>query len=80
MEGRWKTYCLILGAGTPEDESQMVELLAILHGFNIKATEKPLTMTKLLGEALGPEIETELEGLPYNVRYSFDVCLAHSYL
>jgi hypothetical protein len=58
----------------------MVELLSILDGFNIKVTEKPLTMTKVLGEALGQEIETELQGLPYNVRYSFDVCLAHSYL
>jgi hypothetical protein len=58
----------------------MVELLSILDGFNIKVTEKPLTMTKVLGEALGTEIETELQGLPYNVRYSFDVCLAHSYL
>jgi hypothetical protein len=78
--GRWKTYYITLGAGTAEDESQMSELLSILHGFNIKVTEKPITMTKSIGEALGPEIESQLEGLPYNVRYSFDVCLAHSYL
>jgi hypothetical protein len=58
----------------------MSELLSILHGFNIKVTEKPIKMTKLIGEALGPAIESQLEGLPYNVRYSFDVCLAHSYL
>ena len=58
----------------------MGELLDILKGFNIKITERPLTVTADASEGLGVDIEMELLGLPYNVRYSFDVCLAHGYL
>jgi RNA-dependent RNA polymerase len=58
----------------------MTELLEILKSFNVKINEKPIVMTSDLGEALGADIEMELLGLPYNVRYSFDVCLAHGYL
>jgi hypothetical protein len=58
----------------------MNELLGILELFNIRVTERPVDLKSDLGEALGVNIERELEGIPYNVRYSFDVCLAHGYL
>jgi hypothetical protein len=78
--GRWKAYCLNLSTHSPEDESNLRGLLEILGGFNIKIMEKPFTVTSDPGEALGPDIEKGLEGLSYNVRYSFDICLAHGYL
>lgn len=78
--GRWKAYCLHLNARMPKDETEVTELLEILKGFNIKVTQRPLTITSDLGDALGNDIDAELLGLPYNVRYSFDVCLAHGYL
>lgn len=78
--GRWKAYNLHLSAHPPKDKGDVGELLDILKGFNIKITERPLIVTSDTGEALGVDIETELLGLPYNVRYSFDVCLAHGYL
>jgi hypothetical protein len=78
--GRWKAYYLRLSARSPKDEDDVGELLDILKSFNIKITEKLFIVTADSGEALGIDIEMELLGLPYNVRYSFDVCLAHGYL
>ena len=78
--GRWKAYHLHLNARHSKDERDVGELLDILKCFNIKITERPIIMTADTGEALGVDIEMELLGLPYNVRYSFDVCLAHGYL
>src|SRR5271170_5350809 len=79
-EGRWKAYCLHLSEGSTEDGTEMTELLEILKLFNIKISERPLDVTSSVGESLGVNIEDELQGLPYNVRYSFDVCVAHGYL
>jgi hypothetical protein len=70
----------LLGARNAEDEEILTDFLGVLEIFNIKTSDKPVIVTSDLGEALGVEVETELEGLPYNVRYSFDVCLAHGYL
>jgi hypothetical protein len=78
--GRWKAYHLHLSSCPPKDEGDVDELLDILNGFNIKVTERPRIVTADASEALGVDIEMELLGLPYNVRYSFDVCLAHGYL
>lgn len=78
--GRWKAYCLNLSTNSPEGESNLRELLDILKGFNIKVMDKPFIVTSNPGEALGPYIEKDLESLPYSVRYSFDICLAHGYL
>ena len=39
-----------------------------------------MTITSEMGDALGVNIESELRGLSYKVRYLFDVCLAHGYL
>jgi hypothetical protein len=80
VTGRWKSFFLLLRARNAEDEEILSDFLGVLEIFNIKTSDKPVTVTSDLGEALGVEVETELEGLPYNVRYSFDVCLAHGYL
>ena len=79
-EGRWKAYGLHLSEGSSEDGTETTEFLEILKLFNIKISERPLDVTSSVGETLGANIEDELQGLPYNVRYSFDVCLAHGYL
>jgi RNA-dependent RNA polymerase len=78
--GRWKAYWLLFRTETAEDEKNLAEFLEMLGVFNIKTTNRPITITSDVSEALGMDIEAELDGLPYNVRYSFDVCLAHSYL
>jgi hypothetical protein len=69
-----------LSARTPEDEVQTTELLDFLKGFNLKISEKPFVTTSDQGDALGSKIESEMNGLPFKVHYSFDVCLAHGYL
>jgi hypothetical protein len=69
-----------LSARTPEDEIQTKELLEILKGFNVRIMDKPFVTTSDPGESLGSRIESELQGLPFKVHYSFDVCLAHGYL
>jgi hypothetical protein len=63
---------------TKEDEVD--ELLEILKVFNVKVTEKLMAVTSDPGASLGVNIESELDGLPYTVRYSFDTCLSHGYL
>src|SRR5256885_1479873 len=42
--------------------------------------DNPFVTTSDPGESLGSQIESELQGLPFKVHYSFDVCLAHGYL
>jgi hypothetical protein len=69
-----------LGAKTAEDEAILAEFISVLGVFNIKVCEQPFTLASDIGHALGVGIESQLDGLPYNVRYSFDVCLAHGYL
>jgi len=78
--GRWKSYQLVVFSNTSEREREMREVLDILRGFNISLTEQPMDVVDDAGDALGDTIEDELSGLPNNVRYSFDVCLAHGYL
>ena len=67
-------------SNTSEREREMSEVLDILRGFNISITERPMAVVADAGDALGDGIEDELSGLANNVRYSFDVCLAHGYL
>lgn len=73
-------YWLRVSAKTPTDDSQVTQFLDALKSFNLKFTERPMTVTSDLGDALGTNIESEIKDLPYKVRYSFDVCLAHGYL
>ena len=42
--------------------------------------DNPFVTTSDPGESLGSQIESELQGLPFKVHYSLDVCLAHGYL
>ena len=63
-----------------EHGTETTELLEILKLFNIKISDKPVDITSSMGDSLGVDVEDELQGLPYIVRYSFDVCLAHGYL
>jgi hypothetical protein len=69
-----------LSARTAQDETQTQDFLDTLKGFNVKILEKPFITTSDQGDALGSKIESELDGLPFKVHYSFDVCLAHGYL
>jgi hypothetical protein len=78
--GRWKAFCLLLPAETKEDATQIDELLRSLQALNLKISDRAITLTLDTGHAVGPGIASSLEGLPYKVRYAFDVCVSHGYL
>jgi hypothetical protein len=55
-------------------------MFATLQGLNIRLAENPIAVSSKTGNSLGTGILTSLKNLPYKVRYSFEVCLAHGYL
>lgn len=63
-----------------ETDAELQEFIDILSIFNLKLNEKPIRVSSDFTRGLGTEIELHLQELPYNVRYSFDVCLSHGFL
>ena len=80
FSARWRAYHLIIGTETPRRTRDVIGLFELLKGFNIEISERPIVATSDIGDALGTNIEGELQGLPYPVRYSFDVCISQGYL
>jgi hypothetical protein len=80
FQGRWKAYWLRFSASKRDNGDYVGDLLESLEHFNIKARKIPITVTEDHGDALGVELEAQMQDLPYRVCYSFDVCLSHGYL
>jgi len=78
--GRWKAFCLLIRAIPEQELSNAEEMIRVLQALNVRFSDRPIVLTSDLGVSLGPQITASLQGLPYKVRYSLDVCLAHGFL
>ena len=80
LPGRCKAYWLRFSARKNDNGADVGDLLESLEKFNITANKNQFTVTTEHEDALGIDLEAEMQDLPYRVRYSFDVCLSHGYL